>query len=59
MVIDIVGSSKLWWDWEEANGICHECSGDGTFSSTGYEDGIITECTTCRGTGKVQDDSRE
>lgn len=58
-VIQVVGSSKLWWDMEERLGLCHLCSGDGELAETDracYHPELYPEecspCPDCNGTGK-------
>jgi len=57
MCIEIVGSSEIWYVWEDYQGICHKCSGDGSLATTDraayypeqfpYE---LKKCPSCDGT---------
>lgn len=55
----IVGDSSAWYRWEEENGYCHRCSGDGNLAITEraayYPDKYreeLKDCPDCNGTGK-------
>jgi hypothetical protein len=57
-ICEIVGSSEMWYHWENANGFCHECSGDGELALTSraaYKPSEyrseVTRCYICGGTG--------
>jgi len=60
-VFEIVGTSQVWHDWEDANGICSMCSGTGELATTDraayapeeHPEEIVT-CNDCNGTGKRQ-----
>ncbi len=64
-IIEIVGSSQVWYDWEDLHGICHQCSGDGVLALTdraSYYPELypkeLSICHVCDGSAKQREEMR-